>query len=262
MFDSFSKLIWAVLKPETWLILFLCIGILAVLKNRIKAFLIIQTILIISLVLLAKFPLGDVVLRSLEKAYIQPQPLKYIDGIIILGGAEHLALSRHWKQLVTSEGAERLLAGISLSRQFPEAEVVYIGKSAAALKQAIPNKEMSGIFFEEFIDFELMQSARSTTESAKPISLGQDRNGQKWVLVTSAYHMPRAVNVFCSAGLQVIPYPVDFRSGAFWARSRWNLSVHLSDLNAALKEWIGLVGYRLTGHTKTFWPVSDCIIKD
>ena len=82
------------------------------------------------------------------------------------------------------------------------------------------------------------------------------RPDERWLLVTSAWHMPRAVGVFRQAGFPVTAYPVDFRTGgrANVLRPFATLSEGLRRLDVAAKEWAGLVGYRLTGRTGELFP--------
>ena len=71
-------------------------------------------------------------------------------------------------------------------------------------------------------------------------------DGERWVLVTSAFHMPRAMASFRRAGWRgITPYPVDFRSAAFRDQISWDLTEHLRELNIAVKEYLGLAAYGL-----------------
>jgi len=80
--------------------------------------------------------------------------------------------------------------------------------------------------------------------------LGAGATSTPMLLVTSAFHMPRSMGVFCAAGwTDITPYPVDHRTGAFSARSGWAFAANLEDLNVGVKEWVGLLAYRLTGRT-------------
>ena len=81
--------------------------------------------------------------------------------------------------------------------------------------------------------------------------------GERWVLVTSAYHMPRAMGVFTKAGLTVEAYPVDFYSAGNWKdfvrpAHRWSWNFSLAD--DASKEWIGLIAYHQAGYTDRILP--------
>ena len=72
--------------------------------------------------------------------------------------------------------------------------------------------------------------------------------GESWMLITTAWHMPRALGVFCKVGWDVIPYPVDFQTKpGYLLNINWNFSVHLQGLVTAVKAWIGLVAYKLLG---------------
>jgi uncharacterized SAM-binding protein YcdF (DUF218 family) len=80
--------------------------------------------------------------------------------------------------------------------------------------------------------------------------------GERWLLVTSAYHMPRAMGVFRAQGLNLEAYPVDWRTRG-WADAKrpfLTLSGGLGRLDTAVHEWVGLIGYRLTGRTQELFP--------
>jgi hypothetical protein len=66
--------------------------------------------------------------------------------------------------------------------------------------------------------------------------------GERWLLVTSALHMPRAVGAFRKAGFPVEPWPV--YDGVIF-RAPWRSVLH---------EWIGLAAYRLSGCSDAFLP--------
>lgn len=97
----------------------------------------------------------------------------------------------------------------------------------------------------------LEAKSRNTAENARRTLELVDGAGQgPWLLVTSAFHMPRAVATFCGAGWQnVVPWPTDYRTGTFWSDIGWSLASNLETLNTGIKEWVGLLGYRLVGHT-------------
>ena len=98
---------------------------------------------------------------------------------------------------------------------------------------------------------------RTTSEDAfYTAALLKPKPSERWLLVTSALHMPRAVGCFRAAGFQVEPYPVEFRTGgpshpfALFATG----SAALSQFDMAAKEWIGLIAYRLMGKTDALFP--------
>jgi uncharacterized SAM-binding protein YcdF (DUF218 family) len=99
--------------------------------------------------------------------------------------------------------------------------------------------------------------SRTTRENALfSRRLVEPHEGERWLLVTSAWHMPRSVGCFRQAGFPVVPYPVDYRTRG--PQDRWrtfsSLSEGLRRLDLATKEWIGLLGYRLAGYTDALFP--------
>jgi uncharacterized SAM-binding protein YcdF (DUF218 family) len=70
---------------------------------------------------------------------------------------------------------------------------------------------------------------------------------QPWLLVTSAWHMPRALATFRKAGWIVTPYPVDFRTGTETPWTEYSLANGAKKWQLALHEWVGLLAYRLAG---------------
>ena len=76
----------------------------------------------------------------------------------------------------------------------------------------------------------------------------QPKPGQRWLLVTSAFHMPRSLAVFCKAGWPMQPYAVYYRAEkGNLLRFDWGFAEHLSNVNQAFTEWLGLAAYKLTG---------------
>ena len=99
--------------------------------------------------------------------------------------------------------------------------------------------------------------ARNTQENATYTAklLGDGMSG-RWVLVTSAYHMPRAVGIFRHNGFDVIPSPVDYRTRgvADLGRLFESIPAGLQRTDLAVKEWVGLIAYRLMGRTERLFP--------
>ncbi len=82
------------------------------------------------------------------------------------------------------------------------------------------------------------------------------RPGLRYLLVTSAYHMPRSVGVFRKAGLDVAAWPVDFRSRG--PQDLWRFfdkpSEGLRRVDIIVREWLGLFTYWLGGSTSELYP--------
>ena len=99
--------------------------------------------------------------------------------------------------------------------------------------------------------------SRNTAENAEfSKELAAPKPGENWLLVTSAFHMPRSVGLFRKVGFPVIPWPVDYRTsgtegiGLF----RDNAADALQNTTMAVREWIGLAGYWLSGRIDRLFP--------
>ena len=90
-------------------------------------------------------------------------------------------------------------------------------------------------------------SSRTTYENASYTARlpGVDKT-RPWLLVTSAWHMPRALAVFNAAGWNVSPYPVDYRTGTQTPWFEYSLAQSTLRWQLALHEWVGWLAYRLS----------------
>jgi uncharacterized SAM-binding protein YcdF (DUF218 family) len=209
-------------------------------------------------------PIGSAAMLPLEQRFPKPSfgdlgPA--IDGIIILGGFEegHMTVAR--KTLSLNEAAERLTEAVSLARRLPMAKVVFTGGSAAIMgKRDVAAVEVGDFLVDAGVARErlvLEDVSRNTRENATLTrDLVKPKPGSRWVLVTSAFHMPRSVGVFRATGFDVIAWPVDYRTAGYSDLYRLGDGVDggLRRLDTATKEYIGLFVYRFTGWTASLWP--------
>lgn len=181
-------------------------------------------------------------------------------GIIVLGGAIDPALSLAHEAPIFTAGVDRLIAASQLVRRFPHVRIVFTGGSGEMFSDAREADWANSAFEALGVAADritLERTARNTYENATFTKnlLGPDARG-KWVLVTSAFHMPRAVAVFRAAGFDVQPLPVGWKTlgtEGILTFPGFNLGA-LGLLDLATKEWIGLAAYRLTGRTTEFFP--------
>ncbi|QOG17619.1 YdcF family protein [Bradyrhizobium sp. SEMIA] len=217
---------------------------------------------LVLLALVAFSPLGNLLMYPLESRFPAWDSSRGApDGIIVLGGSVDSDLSAAHRTPVVSHAADRFFAPAELARRYPNARVVFTGGSANLIsteaKEAdysAPILESLGIAKERLI---LERESRNTWENAIfTKQLVMPKPGERWLLVTSAFHMPRAMGTFRKAGFDVEAYPVDWRMGgrdALFAFTR-NGAEGLSKTDVAMREWIGLVAYRITGRTGELLP--------
>jgi len=247
-----SKLVGALVRPESWLIIGMGLALLALLLRRLQLAGFVLGLTFCATLLVAIFPLGELLLQPLEARYPANPPLEQVDGIIVLGGGEDPAKSVFWGQTQLREGAERYTAALELARRFPQAQVLFAG-GKGQLRDLAGGGTSEGSVAQAFFSAQglapgrllLEQESRNTIENAShSFALAQPKVGQNWVLVTSAFHMPRAMHAFSRAGWPgLVAYPVDHRSGKFVDGIGWDLADNLRVLNTALNEYVGLLVY-------------------
>ena len=120
-------------------------------------------------------------------------------------------------EITVGHTADRIIAAVELARRYPSARVVFVGKNEADF--VIRLLEKLGVSRDRII---VERKSRNTIENATfAKQLVMPKPGERWLLVTSAMHMPRAVGVFRNAGFDVDAYPVDYRTTG--AEDLWTL---------------------------------------
>lgn len=248
-----SKLLSAITQPLFWLTLWWALGLLALRRWPRGARSMLWAGLAV-LGLLGFRAIPDALLRPLENRYPVPgaQALDRHVGIIVLGGAfEHAESFEAHAQVPLNAAAERLTVPLALLRSHAQWPLLFTGGEGTLLKTGIKETALAAAFYEEQgIDASriwLEDQARTTRENAQRTAamLGQ-RCTEPWLLVTSAWHMPRAMQEFDAVGCNVTPYPVDFRTGNSTAWTEYSLAFSLVRWQTALHEWVGMAAYRVT----------------
>lgn len=262
MFFTASKIFWAIAEPASFLVLLGMSGVLLGFTRfkRLARVLSAASILGFGVGLLT--PAGVILLRPLEDRFPRPPAdIPPPTGIIVLGGALDQVRSEARGQVTLTSDGSRLTAGVDLARRFPEAKLVFSGGSGSLLSEAPPEAAAARALWlalgvpPERISIEV--KSRNTWENAVfTRDLLQPRPGETWLLVTSAWHMPRSVGIFRRAGFTVVPYPVAYRTLGDVRDWQWNASPleRLFMLDFGVREWIGLLAYRLTDKTDALFP--------
>ncbi len=207
-------------------------------------------------------PLGNVLMLSLEQRFPPWDASRGApDGIVVLGGSINPAASAARGEVALNESAERLTVVADLARRYPKARIMFSGgdgslsgTDGAEATHALPLLESFGIPRQRI---ELESGSRTTAENATMSkALANPKPGERWLLVTSAHHMPRSVASFRSAGFPVEAYPVDWRTrGADDLGGTFRtLAAGLARTDAAAHEWAGLAAYWATGRTSELLP--------
>jgi len=261
LFFIFSKIIWFILSPDSFLLILILVSLFLILKEKYRAAKISLSIVSIAIVLISFFPIGEWLLFPLENRFqTNPTLPVNIDGIIVLSGAEDTKRSDLWQQPELGAAAERNLAFMQLIKQHPSAKHVFTGGTGSLLDQNSKGADVAKMLYEQQgldsanIIFE--RESRNTYENVSySKKLIQPNKSENWILITTSWHMPRSVGIFCQQQWPVIPYPVDHQTmKGELLRIDFNLASNLSLLKTGIKEWIGLFAYYLSGKTTALLP--------
>ena len=184
------------------------------------------------------------------------------DGLVVLGGAITTEVMKARNEPALNEAAERMTAVVELARRYPAARIIFSGGDPGFAMEFGNESEAAIQFFDRLglSPGRVMteDKSRNTVENAIfSKALAMPKPGERWLLVTSGYHMPRAIAVFRHAGFPVEAYPVDWRTAGATDVVRsigGTIADGLGKLDAAIREWMGLVAYWLTGRTSELFP--------
>ena len=277
MFFYIAKTVWFVLQPSTLIALLIGYGAILIWTGWARWGRRFVSIGAILLLVVGLSPLGNMLILPLEDRFPradldQPPPPT---GIIILGGAEDRLVGSARQAPTLNEAGERLLEGAILAHRFPDAKVAFSGGDAGILYKSDSEAEGAaalltklGVARDRLI---LESDARDTYENAVYLKKELTARGEldltkRWLLITSAYHMPRSMGAFRQAGFYVEPWPVDYRTRGKEDLTRPfdKVSEGLRRVDTASREWVGLVAYWLTGRSDALFPAPnegapDCI---
>ncbi len=261
MFFVLSKTLGFFAVPSNLLIAVGLVGLALLLTRfrRLASWLIVTSLVLIAFV--GYSPLGRILILPLEDRFPPWNPAQGSpDGIVVLGGAIAPGISLARGAVALNDSAERITAVAELARRYPNARIIFSGGTAAlfngALEAPLAVKEFEALgVAHDRITAE--EQSRNTIENAVFSRLiAQPKPGERWLLVTSAFHMPRAIAAFRAAGFPVEAYPVDWRTrGPIDATAPFiSMTDGLRMTDFAVHEWVGLLVYRLTGQTAELFP--------
>jgi uncharacterized SAM-binding protein YcdF (DUF218 family) len=262
MFFPLSKILGFFAIPSN---LVICIGILGLLLLPTRFARTGRGLAFASLILLAILglsPLGNALIIPLEERFPRWDATRGApDGIIVLGGAISPDVSAARDEVALNEAGERLTAAAELARRYPAARILFSGGSGALIYDEGAEAAFAARILEDLgiprARIVLEDRSRNTVENARfSKALAQPKPGERWLLVTSAHHLPRAVGVFRKVGFPVEAYPVDWRTRGTsdMLRPFATLGDGLRRSDTAVREWIGLAVYWLTGRSSALFP--------
>jgi uncharacterized SAM-binding protein YcdF (DUF218 family) len=261
LFFYAAKLVWFVLQPPVALLLLLIGGLLLAAGGSYRLGGALAAIALAGLFAAAFTPLGPALLLPLEKRFERVEPTGPVTGIIVLGGGTEREPETGDVALAAA-ASDRMAEALALARRFPEARIVFSGGSG----DLVPADGVTeGAAARRFLAdlgigadrVTIEDASRNTAENARfSAAIVDPKPGETWLLVTSAFHMPRAIGSFRASGWDPVAWPTDYRTRGYrdLIRPVGRPSRGFSLVNLAAKEWAGLVAYRLTGRTNALFP--------
>ena len=259
MFFYLSKIVWFMLQPSALLLIGLLCGVALLFTRFGSAGRRLIALATLGLVVGAFSPVGNWLIWPLEQRFARPdleasgvEPA----GVIMLGGALSTSVASARGVQALNENAERVTETLTLARRYPNLVIVFSGGSNQFIRGDNSEASIAEDLLQDLLGSGyrvlLEDRSRNTRENAvlTAAMLPKDRD-RPWLLVTSAYHMPRSVGCFRRAGVDVVAWPVDFRTRG--PADLWKVfyvpSNGLRRLDLVAKEWLGLLAYWMAGYT-------------
>ena len=264
MFFPIAKVLWFLLQPSTLMVGAAILGAALIGTRWRRLALRLLWGAIAALIVCGLSPLADVLIKPLEDRFGRAdleQDGAPIAGIIVLGGAEDGRGTGRPDLAALNEAAERYTESVVLARRLPGARLIFAGGSGALFGAPEAEAATAGRLFEALgiapDRITLESESRDTYENAAfTARIVRPKPGERWLLVTSAAHMPRAVGCFRRAGFVVLAWPVDYRTPRTLELGRLQGSIPdgLRRIDQATREYLGLLVYYATGRTEALLP--------
>ena len=178
-----------------------------------------------------------------------------VDGILILSGATNPFLTKEYDQISLNDSVERLTESIQLIKKYPKAKVFFAGGSGYVKHPDLNHSDVAKKFYESldvntkniFFDKKSRNTYENIVFAKKKFNPNKD---EKWILVTSAFHLKRAISIGEKIGWELIPYATDYKLSK---KFRWKLSFNffgnLASFQHSSHEWVGIISYYLMGRS-------------
>jgi uncharacterized SAM-binding protein YcdF (DUF218 family) len=262
MFFVLSKVLGFFAVPSNVLVLLAIAGIGLLIAGWRRSGLWLTACSVALIALLGLSPLPTMLLLPLTERFpVWDAARGAPDGIVVLGGAIDADTSRARDTIELDSAGERVVAMLLLARKFPSTRIVFSGGSGNLIGEAEPEAPYAkklldgvGLSGDRFI-FE--DASRTTWENAiYTRDLVKPKPGERWLLVTSASHMPRSIGTFRKVGFEVEAFPVDWQTSGWGDAMQFfrRLSTGLGRADTAVREWSGLAVYWLSGRSSELFP--------
>lgn len=266
---ALSKLVQFFAQPLNLILALLVLGFVLSLLGLPRLGWLARALAVLATVLVLMTPLPEALMLRLENRFAAASldAVDHAAGAIILGGSTDSGIVAAARDTwILNESAERAATIVAFRTRRPDIPIIHSGGTARVFPEGHNEAEIMRRFLDDLgVDPETVRfedRSRNTYENARftaeMLDAVEPETGPPWLLVTSAWHMPRAIGAFRKAGLNVTPYPVDYWAPEpSWRLDRMNFYDRLRLMTRAMMEYVGLAGYRLTGRSDELFPAPQ-----
>lgn len=211
-------------------------------------------VLLVAFWLLGTRPVTDVILYPLESRYAPPEIANLqkqgVRQVVVLTGGGYQVSGEMLSSAFPHASTYRFIGGLELcSRLGSDCRLIFSGSAGRQRRDLATATTMKELALNLMPGRQVLAEARSGSTAEHPANVKPLVKSEPFVLLTSAVHMPRSMRTFHRAGLNPIPYPVDFlSSGGHYGWSDWLPSAEsLWKAGIALREYLALVFYSVKG---------------
>lgn len=201
-------------------------------------------------------PLARIGLAQLEQKIPSPQSIDKFEGFILLGGNFSLQQNQQSEPdhlpIIYNSAAPRLFEFIALAKKYSDKKILFTGSPLEA-------RLTKRVFLDHGLDVKrliLENDSKNTQDNAKNTYQIIGASKGSWILVTSAFHMPRSLGLFQHKKINVIPFPLDFHTRPY----SWKKPLLFMDRQNSIawftwtKEWAGMIDQFLMGLSPKLYP--------
>lgn len=261
MFFVASKVFWLFAQPTSLVLLFVLVGLVLLIWRRRRSAIAALGVAASLQFLVGFTTLGYVLIQPLENRFAVPETAPSdVSAIVLLGGATMARPSTARQVAELNQAGDRLTTTLWLAQRNPQARIVLSGGAGFLMGETEDEADTMRRFFISFgIEEDRLVLEGDSRNTAENASFTRDMIGEASgavILVTSAFHMPRSVGLYRQEGIDVVPWPTDYRSAGNqgFEIDIANPNQNLETTTVAIREWIGLLAYNATGRIAELLP--------
>ncbi|WP_086993685.1 YdcF family protein [Rhizobium sullae] len=258
----FSKLVWVFGQPLSLVFFLILFAFLALVLRFRRLGVFFSAFATLLLFVLLFTTTGNYLLQGLELRF--PKPDRDPDNLqcmIVLGGAFENEVNTTGHGIEFNAGADRFIEALRLAQKYPQSRILVSGGDGSISGKYEGDAAASARFFPLFgVPHEQLieeRTSRTTFENAiNTKELLASQGLANCLMITSGYHMPRSVGIFRKQGIDVVPWPTDYRTDGHVTLGLdfTQPSQNAQNMATAVREWFGLIGYYFAGRTSALYP--------